>query len=288
MQGSVLRTVLGAFDTAAFASGLGLVLGLVLIVSGAAKVRTASSAVSFTALAAILGPRRAERGWRILALAELALGIALLMATTLGAQLAVLFFLGAFVFTLVAPRLAPGTSCGCFGSASEPVSSWTSIRASSLLLASALVALGTHPLAESYAAMEFWAGVASMLATVGFLSPELRPRRAGNPNCSGLRLPRSAVLEAIRSSEPWRQLSAYVTSMAPRDDWLEGCFRFLAFSAESGGQHALALFAYHLDHRAPVVVGLLCDPAGQPLHQALTSEVPIPREVLVGAPAGDP
>lgn len=144
-----------AFLLPAAAETSTLILVGVLVVSGAAKLRTPDDAAGWEAMGV---PAALRRGWliRLHPIGELALAAALLLlGGALGiaaAVVAVLLFAAYFAMVWRARRLTPDASCACFGER-RPITGRTLLRNAWLVLLAVVsaVTIGAQPL---------WGGIA--------------------------------------------------------------------------------------------------------------------------------
>jgi hypothetical protein len=222
---------------------------------------------------------------------ELVVGSSLVLPPTmLAEELAAVALMACFVaYLVVAPRLAPGSSCGCLGSAPGTAISWrTVLRAGLLLVAAGAALTGSTPwsavVSGQPVAAASWLG--AELVAVVLLSPELderwlpTARRAISRVLPGRVLRRVGVpvwftLEQLRESPAHQDVAAMLqTDVLER--WDEPGWRVVCFGARHDGRPATAAFAVPLLQYRPldVRVAIVDDYTGSVLRRHGADVVP--------------
>ncbi|MFC5923383.1 MauE/DoxX family redox-associated membrane protein [Micromonospora vulcania] len=259
-----------------------LVVGAVLIWSARVKLVSphAAQAANRSALAGLVGQRRALPAYRLLGGVEVTIGALLLLPPVLRAEaLAATALAVAFLGYLgYARRAAPTSSCGCLSARATPVSGRSLARAGFLAAASGLALLTTggwlpallgHPVAGG-------AVLLAELAVVVALSPELdhswllplrRLRaRLTHPLRGGSGVPLLATVQQLQLSDAYRRVAPLLRSDV-REHWDDGDWRFVGHAARFQGRLVTAVFAVPLVDREPdaVRVAVVDDATGHTL-----------------------
>ena len=256
-----------------------LVIGAVLIWSARVKLsrRQAAANASRSALAPLIGERRALPAYRVLGVVELAIGILLVLPPALAVEAAAATALAAgfTAYLYYAHTHAPDASCGCMSSRRTPVS-WRGFARAGLLVVAGLFATlvpAGWPHAFATNAPAGGGLLLAELALVITLSPELdgewllplrRLRaRLTHPLAGGTGVPLLSTVQQLQQSPAYRQVASALTSDV-REHWDEGEWRFVSQSARYRGRPAVAVFAAPLDGYQPeaVRVAVLDDATG--------------------------
>lgn len=242
------------------AASLVLPLGLLFIWTGAAKATADTAKLDRLALTRLLhGKRTAGAFLRGVGAIELGIGAALLLITSSAwprwAALGVA--VGGVAYSIVAFRAAPGSDCGCFGTATaRPVSrgsiassavvalaagasattttSWTTAFQANPSLALTAAAAGTACLACLY-----WKELTSSVRRMrGSIAGGIRPSDRGTAV-----VPPEVATERLFASDAWAALRPHLVDDHPVDQWTEGCWQFMCFPARHAQRDATAVFA---------------------------------------------
>ena len=243
--------------TAELFAYFGPFLAGVLLLAAVAKARAGlgGDAALRSALGVLVRPlSRLVIAWRGLVALEVALAIALLVLPARASGIAAAaFFLVAAAYAVVALRVAPDRSCGCFGAADEPASRLTVVRA--VLLAFAAGAYAAAAPSPATTSPRAWIGVAVVAVLTFAVSSEWRApfqRRFGARrlrNCSRAAVDTDAAVARIRGTKAWRAVEEYLVRREPSDSWREGCWQLFSFEAAVGDDVATAVFAISLQSR---------------------------------------
>ncbi len=252
------------------ASAQAVVIGLVLVVAGVAKLPagTLKELVRSSALTALVGsPTRSRLAWRVVALTELAIGLCVLVLPGRAwplAGAAVLLGSG-LVYIAVGRRARPGSPCGCFGRLSRAGVWWQSILRTGLLLGACLVALAAG---EGWTTAGWrtgvWTLVAVELVALVLVSPERNEfapvaggwvRRARwtlarwrlGEDCAKAAGPPAPETEWLSETPLWGRVSSYLRADRASDVWREGCWEFATFPGSYHGAQATVVFGIPLD-----------------------------------------
>ncbi|MEV4414497.1 MauE/DoxX family redox-associated membrane protein [Catellatospora sp. NPDC049609] len=271
-----------------------LLLGAVLLWSARLKLLSplAPAQAARSALAQLLGERRALPAYRLVGGVEAVLAVFLLAPPALPAEAAaaVALSLGFAGYLAYARIAAPESSCGCLSATRTPVG-WRSFARTGALLAASLLAL---PAAAS------WAGVladrplpaaAVLLAEAAVLvalSPELdrfgldRLRqlkvRLTRPLPTGFDVPLDSTVEQLHRSPVYAETAALLTSDV-REHWDDDEWRILVYSARHAGFEVSAVYAVPRLRYQPAAVrlALVDEPTGQVLlTRASAPDAPLP------------
>jgi hypothetical protein len=228
-------------------------LGTVLLLAATTKLRHGfgRGAAPSTALGRFLPEQGTVGVWRLLSLAEAAVGICLLTfpASRLPALAAGTMFLAAGAYALLALKKAPERPCGCFGiSTGERTTIRTPARAL-LLTAMAATAAAVGDRWTDVAPLGWWlvaAGAAAIVVVV--VSPDIRGAGAGlvrrrTPACLTSYVPLETCRVLLAGSEVWKRLHPLVEGAEPTDHWRDGCWSFLSFRVAAREGDATAVFA---------------------------------------------
>ena len=235
---------------------------------------------------------------------ELGLGIALIVtagsigagapAAIVRAGVSVLFLIAVGALVELRER-RPDAGCGCFGDLSvTPVGART-ISRSAVLATAALATIGQPPLqmpaSGRTAALWITVLVAEVLLLAA-LSPELSEavvRLGYSEPCEVRRISVDRTLAALSGSAAWRRYAGLLgeagRGAAPVDIWREGCWRYLVYAGETGGQPVHVAFAVYLrSRRSQVRVAVLDAGTGDVLTGAPRSRPAPDREISRPAP----
>lgn len=236
-----------------------VVVGAVLIWAAVGKLfsRYAATAARRSALTNLLGEERALPAYRLVGVAELAIGAALVLPPALPAEALVaaglhIGFLGYLGYAKVA---APESSCGCLSAQRAPVG-WRGIaRAGALLIAALAAATTTTAWHETLLAQPFAAItvlVAEAVVVIGlsaeldayWLLPLRRLRvRLTHPLPTGsFDVPLASTVEQLQRSGVYRRVAPTISSDV-LDHWDEGDWRIVSYAARYDGRLASAVFA---------------------------------------------
>ncbi|WP_326564025.1 MauE/DoxX family redox-associated membrane protein [Micromonospora peucetia] len=278
-----------------------LVVGAVLIWSARVKLvsRHAAATAGRSALAPLLGQRRALTAYRLLGGVELTLGALLLLPPVrrLEAVAATVLAAGFLAYLGYSRRAAPTSSCGCLSAAPSPVTGRSLARAGLLLVAGALAWTATDGWSAALAGRPVAGGVVLLveLAAVVALSPELdrfwllplrRLRaRLTHPLRGGAGLPLLATVQQLQLSDAYRRVAPLLRSDV-REHWDDGDWRFVGHAARYQGRPMTAVFAVPLADRQPdaVRVAVVDDATGHTM-LSLAATAPPAGPRLPVAPA---
>ncbi|MET8231456.1 MauE/DoxX family redox-associated membrane protein [Micromonospora sp. NPDC005298] len=278
-----------------------LVVGVVLIWSARVKLLSphAAQAANRSALARLVGQRRALPAYRLLGGVEVTLGALLLLPPVLRVEAvaATVLAAGFLAYLGWARRAAPDSSCGCLSARATPVSGRGTARAGLLLAAGALAVAATDGWLPTLAGRPA-PGAAVLLvelAAVVALSPELdrhwllplRRLRADltHPLRGGSGVPLLASVHQLQLSDAYRRVAPLLCSDV-REHWDEGDWRFVGHAARYQGRPVTAVFAVPLADREPdlVRVAVVDDVTGHTL-LSLAGTPPASGRRLSVAPA---
>jgi hypothetical protein len=237
----------------------GFFLAAVLLLSSALKARQGMSreAAVRSALGVLIHRLSLlVTAWRALVAVEAGLAVALLvLPPRAGGAAAATFFVAAGAYAAVLTRVAPDRACGCFGTGDEPASALVVVRALFLAcVAGVYAALDPSPTLGDARA---WGGLLLLVVMTLAVSREWRvplQRRAAVRrlrNCARAVVDVASAVEAVRASEAWRAVGAYVVRDDPVETSREGCWQYLSFEASYDGNVATAVFALGLAERRP-------------------------------------
>jgi hypothetical protein len=260
-----------ANSIAAIGDACYVLLALILVVAGAAKVLDGHAArtIESVALGDVVPTRHRGGVWRLLGLIEICAALVAASVLSLPRVSVVVLCMLAVAYSLWAWHWRPRRPCGCFGSASREAAGPRSVARAASLLVFAAVGLGSHaPLWEAVLDSSFWMtlGIASLLFIA--LSPELRvPTPRASACLRGHAADRRVAL-ALPASQAWHRLAAVITERNPSATWHASCVAFVAFPAEVAGQSAFAVFAVGLRGTDDGIRGALVDSRGDMLESA--------------------
>lgn len=248
---------------AIMASLQAVVVGALLLWAGGWKAATprAGEIAARSALGVMFPHARTVRvAHRAIGILEVALGTLLLVAPSPGGMRMATGVACAFVaYLLVARQIAPDRPCACFGKRATAVSPQAIVRAAMIVALTVVgwgaeqswtITLGLHPWSLSIVGLEALAFLAvSPEITWTWLTSHLSgtgdARDGAVPRCATAPVPLSDTLHQLQESRPFHTLSRFVRSDVV-EHWREGCWRFVCFDAEYGGQAATAIFAVAL------------------------------------------
>ncbi|MGK5739443.1 MauE/DoxX family redox-associated membrane protein [Micromonospora sp. URMC 103] len=259
-----------------------LVIGAVLVWSARVKLlsRHAAATANRSALARLVGERRALPAYRLLGGVELAVGGLLLLppASRWEAGAATVLAVGFLAYLTYARRVAPTSSCGCLSARSTPVSGRSVGRAAVLVAAGGLAVLASGGWTGALTARPL-AGAAVLLAelaAVVALSPELdrvwllplrQVRvRLTHPLRGNSGVPLLASVQQLQLSDAYRRIAPLLRSDV-REHWDDDGWRFVGHAARYQGRPATAVFAVPLADPEPasVRVAVVDDATGHTL-----------------------
>lgn len=282
-----------------------LVVGAVLIWSARVKLfsRHAAANASRSALAPLIGERRALPAYRILGGVELAIGVLLVLPPALAVEAgaATALAVGFTGYLYYAHTHVPDASCGCMSNRRTPVSRRSFARSGFLVVAGlfATVVTAGWPHAFAVHPVGGTALLLAELATVVVLSPELDAdwllplrqlrTRLTHPLMSGTGVPLLSTVQQLQQSSAYREVAAALTSDV-REHWDEGEWRFVSQSARYQGRPAVAVFAVPLDRYRPDVVrvAVVDDATGVTAFAAESTVDDAPTPPGPGVPMPDP
>lgn len=253
-------------DLKTFAVAALLLLVLLLVLSGAAKLATAGRDAEPGGLSrlgpGVLVPER----WRKSVMIACSAGEAVLVAGLLFTRHplprwgTIAFFSVATYVLWELRRRRPDVGCGCFGDASgAPVGLRSIGRA--VMLAGLAVLVEAVPVSgadlfvppSGSLALATCAGLLLLIA----LSPEAEEAIARiryRAPCEQRPAPAPRSLSRLRSSAEWRSHVGLLTSDEPQDSWRELCWRFFVYQGRTeSGSAAEVVFAVYLSGRRPPV-----------------------------------
>jgi hypothetical protein len=255
-----------------FAALQPLFLGVVLLWAARFKLlgRDAAGTARRSALARLVGERRVVPAFRLVAAAELVVGIALLAPSTHRTEsvAAVLLAAGFLGYLAYARRAAPDSSCGGLSARRAPVSWRGFARAGVLAGAGALsfwsatgwpAALAERPLAAAAVLLGEAAAIVALSAELdtAWLLPLRRLRiRLSHPLAGrefegggsvglgggNIHVPLQSTVQQLQRSAAYRQVARLLVSDV-RDHWDEGEWRVLCYTARRDGRDTTAVFA---------------------------------------------
>ncbi|HZN19621.1 MAG TPA: MauE/DoxX family redox-associated membrane protein [Micromonosporaceae bacterium] len=262
-----------------------LLIGAVLLYSSAVKLapRRSRPPTSGTALARLVGERRAAWALRLLGVVELTLGAALVLPPVLPVEAvaATALMLGFLGYLGYARAVVPDSSCGCMSTRRSPVT-WRSFARGGLLLGAAVLAVpaatswldavGTRPAAGTGLLLVEAAAVIAFSAELDtwWLLPLRRLRvRLSHPLARTSRLtgpPLDSSVDQVQHSAAYRSV-AYLLRSDVVEHWDEDDWRILVYSARYGGRATTAVFAVPRLRYEPqaVRVALVDDQTGAPV-----------------------
>ncbi len=252
------------------ASAQGLVIGLVVVVAGLAKLPAGAlrELVRSSALTTLAGsPQRSRAAWRAVALTELGVGLCVLVLPGQRWPLiAAAVLLGSgLVYILVAHRARPGSPCGCFGRLSSSAPWWQSFLRTGLLLGACVAALaGSDGWTTPGGGAGVWALVVAELVALVLVSPERHglARVAGGwvrrsrwtverwrmgEDCAAAAGPPAQATRSLSETALWARVSDYVSVDEASEVWREGCWEFATFPGLYEGAQATVVFGIPLD-----------------------------------------
>ncbi|MFC0627883.1 MauE/DoxX family redox-associated membrane protein [Kribbella deserti] len=264
-----------------------LVLGGILLWSSYGKLvgDQVPAKARRTALVPLLGKDRAVPAFRAVGVAEVLVGLALVLSPVgFGAALGATALATGFVAYLVYAKVAaPDSSCGCVGSKAAPVS-WRSLGRAGLMLLGAVLALtATSSWWTVFADRTAFALAVVVVEAMAFaaLSAELdhlwlvplrRYRlRLTHPlsNTAGdFEVPLVNTQQQLLRSPAYREVSPYLRSDI-REHWDEGEWRFVSYTAAYDERAGLAVFAVPRTQYEPddVLVAIVDDETGKTLYK---------------------
>ncbi len=235
-----------------------LLLGVVLLWAGIWKIFApdAKEIASRSALSLLFQHKKiAQIVYRSVGFTEVGIGILLLLPPHYRWEIAVAAGLMAafLIYLLVAAKLAPDKTCGCFGK--ETTISGRTVARTGLLLAFTLIGWqAQHFWMESIAASPWYAGLLLLeILIIICLSPEIEwsriksftstsPQSQIYSDCATAAVPLSTSLQELKESKSFQNLSNFLESELS-EYWREGCWRFLCFEADYQNRKATAVFA---------------------------------------------
>ncbi|HET8680737.1 MAG TPA: MauE/DoxX family redox-associated membrane protein [Micromonosporaceae bacterium] len=239
-----------------------LLIGAVLLYSSAVKLapRRSRPPARGTALARLVGERRAAWALRLVGVVELTLGAALVLppALPVEAVAATALALGFLGYLGYARAVVPDSSCGCLSTRRTPVS-WRSFARGGLMLGAAVLAVpaatswldaaGTRPVAGTVLLLAEAAAVIALSAELDawWLLPLRRLRvRLSHPlagHASRLAgLPLDSSVDQLQHSAAYRSVAHLLRSDVV-EHWDEDDWRILVYSARYGARATTAVFA---------------------------------------------
>ncbi|HEY3702940.1 MAG TPA: MauE/DoxX family redox-associated membrane protein [Acidimicrobiales bacterium] len=256
------------------ASTQGLVIGLVLVIAGLVKLPVAAlrELVRSSALTTLAGSaHRARLAWRVVALAELGVGLCVLVLPGQVWPLvaAAVLLVSGLVYIAVGHRARPGSPCGCFGGLSSGAPWWQSFLRTGLLLGCCLAALaGNDRWTTAGGGPGVWALVAVELIALVLVSPERRglarvtggwirrsrltlERWQMGEDCANAAGPPAPETRWLSETALWSRVSDYVSTGEASEIWREGCWEFATFPGRYEGAQATVVFGIPLDPFIP-------------------------------------
>jgi hypothetical protein len=242
-----------------FAALQPLFLGAVLLWAARVKLLGPDAAGNArrSALARLVGERRVVPAFRLVAAAELVVGLALLAPPAQWTEsVAAIVLATGFLGYLVYARLAaPDSSCGCLSARRAPVS-WRGFARTGVLAGAGALSLWAAPgwpaaLAERpLGAAAVLLGEAAVIVALSaefdtaWLVPLRRLRiRLSHPLAgSGFDVPLQSTVQQLQRSAAYRQVARLLVSDV-REHWDEGEWRVLCYTARRDGRDTTAVFA---------------------------------------------
>ncbi|HJP77999.1 MAG TPA: MauE/DoxX family redox-associated membrane protein [Pseudonocardiaceae bacterium] len=227
--------------------GARLAVAVLLGIAGVAKLVNRNPRLTGSALANLVGTQRVAVVWRLVGVAELIVAV-LVLALPAGPIVGCVWSAGLVAYLGYAKIAAPGSSCGCLGSRSAPVSGRAFWRVGVLLAASA-VGIVRSPVGVSAAAV----ALPLVLIMLG-LSAELdsywllplrswRLRRRHPLAASGeFTVPVASTVRQLQQSPAYRSVAGWLRSDL-LDAWDEGSWRVLSYAAVRDSERLTAVFA---------------------------------------------
>lgn len=234
-----------------------------------------------TALKKFVGEEKAEPAFRAVGAVELLLGAMLLLPPlwSVESPAAIALAVGFLAYLTYSRVASPDSSCGCAGSATAPVT-WRSFGRAGLLLVAAVLA--------STADVGWWSmpGVAAVAVVLVeamlfvALSPELDRHwllplrrlkvRLTHPMAAtaSYDVPLATTQHQLLRSGAYRAVNSLLRSDI-RDQWEEGDWRFVSYTASYGERPATAVFAVPRLRYAPeeIRVAIVDDENGETLYR---------------------
>ena len=259
-----------------------LLLALILLGACAAKLSRVLRARSVSVMVdatALFPPRLRRRATMALCVAELSLGVGLILTAGQlgrgrwadGVRLAAACFFVLSTCALVELREhRPDLGCGCFGSLSSKPPGLRSVGRTGLFGAAALASVHSGVLAvppPGLAAAQVFGILFTELLLVALLSPELGEVlvRLGYAEPCELRIvsPHRA-LTALRRSRAWRSHSGLIARDVPIDLWRELCWWYVVYPGREGAMGSDIVFAVEVTPHRPAVHAAVVGRAGDP------------------------
>jgi hypothetical protein len=195
-----------------------------------------------------------------LALAEGALGVALLVTAHPSVRLAAIMGFASATWVVSELRThRPEGGCGCFGALSTHRVGARAVVRAALFTGAATATLGFPGTGlDAFREKTILMGIMLLAEVVLIvaLSPEidvLLGRLRTPVPCELRTASLSETHDALRAHHLWREHQDMLTSTTPIDVWRELCWRLLAYPGRLNGEEVEIVFAVSLEERRPVV-----------------------------------
>lgn len=255
---------------------LALPVGAIFVWSGVAKAAADPAGLEGLALPNLTGRKGSGALLlRVAGLLELCVGGAILLdpGSLWPRWAALAAALAGALFASVVLRTAPGSPCGCFGTASAGVISPRTVARALSLAAAAGASLTTSASWAGALAASPALGLVVVMIEAGcvyaLFREELgslgywrwkRRSSSGQPgaeDCATALVPAEVTMKRLRASKAWSTLRPHLVREQPIEEWREGCWRFVCFPAAHAERDATAVFAVRLPPDPPACKGAI-------------------------------
>lgn len=261
-------------------------LAAVLITAGLAKLVLRGPGAPDGA--PVVDMLRHHRGLSVVAaLGEVILGVTLLVAPGQEVRAATVIWFVAATWVVDELRTRrPDAGCGCFGALSTTRIGLRVMVRPMLLAGAALLTLGVPGTGRERLLGLRGCWLLCEVAVLVLLSPELgvlMARWRATVPCEMRQSPLEQTLSILRANRIWREHASMLRSTEPVEVWRELCWRFLVFTAMSGGREKELVFAVsmagsrHPEVRVALVDARTPEPPDEPANE---DTGPNPRAVI--------
>lgn len=131
----------------------------------------------------------------------------------------------------------------------------TVVRAGILAATALAYAIGARSASETWSRWTAWVVAFGVLFVVVVLSAEADSAlrrvviRRKRKQCADATVEIAELARAVRRTDAWSMFREYGVSDGAIDSWLEGCWQYLTFGANSAGRKATVVFAVELPLR---------------------------------------